>query len=329
MADADLTDALDDAFSGTPDAVWDLTRQMGLLGVGIDEACGGAGGTVADQAAIAFAVGKHKVRAPIVETILASSALAACGLDVTAHPLAFSPGDRRDDVRVVDGHADGLFHDVPWAQDAAGFVGVVTTGSEPTIIVAAPGEFTVGTSGADADLAGQPISTVAVHHATAVNTDWPARLSHSLLRSAQIAGALEAIAALTHRYTRERTQFGKPIAAFQAVTQHLVTVEQAAVATRIAVERAAGLASAGGHRGATFEIGATHLVVDHHAALALAAAHQAHGAIGMTMEYPLAHYARLIHSWRALTRGHSVSAQHIGWDAVGHVARLIAREGGR
>ncbi len=58
----------------------------------------------------------------------------------------------------------------------------------------------------------------------------------------------------------------------------------------------------------------------------MAAAHQAHGAIGMTLEYPLALTSQLLHTWRGLSASHHVSAEHLGRDAIGNVARLVARE---
>lgn len=322
-ADPDLVAALDDLWRAHPDNEWEAASNMGLPWIGIAEDSGGVGGTIADQVAVAFAVGKYRVRAPIVETHLAAAQYAVVDRTFPVGPLAFSPGSGGDRVDVQQ--ASGEFRDVAWAEGALAFVGVAAHADRPSILFAEADEFTLSDP-AGRDLAGQPLATVTVLSGSSAPPQPAARLDHALLRAAQLAGAIEGIADLTQRYTNERVQFGKPVAAFQAVTQHLVVVEQAAVASRIVVEQATSLAAEFGRHRATFEIGATHLVVDHHARLALAAAHQAHGAIGMTAEYPLAHYARLMHTWRALARDHRVSAAHIGRDAIGNVARLAARE---
>jgi len=50
---------------------------------------------------------------------------------------------------------------------------------------------------------------------------------------------------------------------------------------------------------ARFEIAAAKLLADDAARLATRAAHQAHGAMGMTQEYPLHQLSRRLWSWRA------------------------------
>ena len=100
---------------------------------------------------------------------------------------------------------------------------------------------------------------------------------------------------VTRAYIKERVQFGKPIAAFQSVQMHLVELAQAATLTTLCVERAGRAAAIGP---ASLEIVATRSVASRHAGLAVRAAHQAHGAIGMTREYRLQHLTRRLHAWR-------------------------------
>ena len=49
---------------------------------------------------------------------------------------------------------------------------------------------------------------------------------------------------------------------------------------------------------APFEIAAAKLIANQAAARATKACHQAHGAMGMTQEYPLHHFSRRLWSWR-------------------------------
>ncbi|MDJ0114286.1 acyl-CoA dehydrogenase family protein, partial [Rhodococcus erythropolis] len=61
----------------------------------------------------------------------------------------------------------------------------------------------------------------------------------AFLRSVQMAGAMESVSTLTRRYVSERVQFGRPIAQFQAVQQHIVTLAQMASMSTLAVDRTA------------------------------------------------------------------------------------------
>lgn len=74
-------------------------------------------------------------------------------------------------------------------------------------------------------------------------------------------------------------------------------MELAAVSalTGLCVQRAGAAAL---HGRASLEIVATKAVANRNAALAARAAHQAHGAIGMTREYPLQLLTRRLQTWR-------------------------------
>jgi acyl-CoA dehydrogenase len=100
---------------------------------------------------------------------------------------------------------------------------------------------------------------------------------------------------LTVQYTNERQQFGRPVARFQAVQQHLVWGAQDAALATMAARVAAREASRGR---ADFEIAAAKSVADECAVTATRWAHQAHGAMGMTQEYALHHLSRRLWSWR-------------------------------
>ena len=58
----------------------------------------------------------------------------------------------------------------------------------------------------------------------------------ALSRVALMAGAIEKMCQLTVSYTNERVQFGRPVARFQAVQQHLVWAAQDAALVRMAAE---------------------------------------------------------------------------------------------
>jgi acyl-CoA dehydrogenase len=117
----------------------------------------------------------------------------------------------------------------------------------------------------------------------------------ALSRVLMAAGALGAIAQMTVDYTNDRRQFGKPVATFQAVQQHLVLVAQSAVRAQMAADIAVRALAAGN---VGIEVAAARVIVDDAITIATRAAHQAHGAMGVTREYPLHHLTRRLWSWR-------------------------------
>jgi acyl-CoA dehydrogenase len=100
------------------------------------------------------------------------------------------------------------------------------------------------------------------------------------------------MARMTVNYANERRQFGRPIAAFQAVQQHLVGIAQETSLVNAAVDGAARAPCA-------FEIAAAKALASRAALAATRAAHQVHGAMGMTREYPLHHFSRRLWAWRS------------------------------
>jgi acyl-CoA dehydrogenase len=121
------------------------------------------------------------------------------------------------------------------------------------------------------------------------------RLRGALARAASAAGALVRVSDLTVGYTRTREQFGRPLARFQAVQRHMVRIVERAQEAAIAAEAAAFNAQPDPD---FFDVAAAKIVAGESATLATAAAHQAHGAIGMTKEYELGQVTRRLWAWR-------------------------------
>ena len=121
------------------------------------------------------------------------------------------------------------------------------------------------------------------------------RLRGALGRAALISGALARVSELTVRYTGERHQFGRPIARFQAVQTHLVTIAEEAQLAGLATQVAALNARP---EPVFFDVAAAKAAASEAATIAARASHQAHGAIGMTKEYELGQLTRRLWSWR-------------------------------
>ena len=137
-----------------------------------------------------------------------------------------------------------------------------------------------------------------------------------------MAGAASRIRDITVRYTGERSQFGKPIGRFPGVQQHVVNIAQQAAMLEMAADLVTVAAAADpGLTGeqAAFQVAAAKSVAADAATIATAAAHQAHGAMGATQEYPLHTFTRRLWAW---TREYGTGAQ-----AAGELGALVADAG--
>jgi acyl-CoA dehydrogenase len=125
------------------------------------------------------------------------------------------------------------------------------------------------------------------------DTDMFAALA--LLRTGQIAGALDHALELSVGYTRERQQFGRPLAQFQAIQQQLAVLAEETAAAGMA---AAAAFKAMDRGDAGFEIAAAKLRANRAARTSTGIAHQVHGAMGFTAEYALHHLTRRLWAWQ-------------------------------
>jgi acyl-CoA dehydrogenase len=287
--------------------LWEALDGAGFPLVSVPEEAGGSGGSVADACAVLQIAGRFAAPVPLAETgLLAGWALAAAGLELPAGPATVAVGRPDDEIELTGGtggwRVSGRLHRVPWAEAAERVVVLAQRGGDrfvlsvPTAVAKiAPGR----------NLAGEPRDAVtlddlalpddALASAPEQVTAEALQLRGALGRAALIAGALARVTDLTVRYTNEREQFGRPIARFQAVQHHLVRIAEQAQAARMAAAVAARNADPDP---AFFEVAAAKLVAGEAASAAAKAAHQAHGAIGMTKEYELGQLTRRLWAWR-------------------------------
>ena len=140
----------------------------------------------------------------------------------------------------------------------------------------------------------------------------------AFLTAAQLLGAMETCLTLSTRYAGERRQFGRPIAQFQAV-QHLCARIAVGVATvRVAVTHAARALDRGC---GVLEVAIAKSKASEIAEEIAAAAHQIHGAIGFTNEYPLGVFTRRLLSWRDEFGDETFWNGIVGTAAIGWSAR--------
>jgi acyl-CoA dehydrogenase len=278
--------------------IWDAVAGVGLPWVSVPESAGGAGGSLADAVALLVVAGRHAAPIPLAETGLLAGWLAAtAGLPVGSGPRTVLAGGPDDDLDLRSGRLTGRASRVAWAEGVEDIVALV----DDQVVVISPDRARIERV---ANVAGEPRDTVifdeveveaAAPAPPGVDADALLRRG-ALSRAALMAGALGAVARLTAAYTVERKQFGRPVASFQAVQALVVRCAEEAALVDLAVQVAAREAERGDAR---FEIAGAKYLADEAARVVTRAAHQAHGAMGMTQEYPLHHLTRRLWAWRA------------------------------
>lgn len=329
--DAARDGAAPDGAATDGDALWTVLAELGWPLVGVPEDAGGAGGELADAAELAAGIGRHAAPVPLVESGLAAWTLARAGLPlggpaVRATVAAAEAG--QVEVRPADGSSgggwrlDGTVPAVRWlpavatvvvvaevagvggANGVGGVAGVdgaggAGLGSGPVTVVAALDTSAVGVVGAR-NLADEPVGTLRLDGVTLppdavafAAADLAASVVDraAVLRSAAIAGAVERACALTKEHVSSRRQFGRPLAALPAVRRLVagLAVERDLldVAVTVAVNRQGRGTAAAARVTAAATAGAV-----------ATGAHQLHGAMGVTQEYPLHRLTRRLWAWR-------------------------------
>lgn len=297
----DLTRMLEQVFETaepTPQfdrSLWKTLSDLGLTRLTAAEESGGSGGGWPEAAVLLAAAGASAAPVPLAENDLLAGWLA----DTVELPTADAASVRT--VAVLGG--DGVANRVPWARSADTLVLLWPDGDGWRVTQVARGDVEV-TEGAN--LAGEPRDRVVVDLTTLDGAAVPgtvARELHlrgALSRALTMTGASGRVLDLVVEHTTTRAQFGRPVAAFQAV-QHLV----ADIATGDALGRAAteaAVASVIEHgfdsTATEFAIAAARSCAGHAAATTVRNAHQAMGAIGFTAEHSLHRFTNRLLSWR-------------------------------
>jgi acyl-CoA dehydrogenase len=332
MTDSLLTDTVGEIFAavctddalraaerdGFAAAAWDAVAVAGLPWISVPEEAGGEGGDLADALAVLRLAGYHGLPLPIAETgVLAGWLLAASGLPVSRVPTTVAS---RPDLVWSEGTARGAVPYVAWGR-AAEQVAVLASATDGLMVaVFAVADLRVEQH---VNVAGEPRDTLYFGGAAPLASA-PAgpgvsgaalRRRGALTRVVLMAGAADRIRDVTVRYTGERHQFGKPIGRFPGVQQHVVNVAQQAAMLEMAADLVGATAAADpglDGQAAAFQLAAAKSVAADAATIATAAAHQAHGAMGMTQEYPLHFLTRRLWAWTREYGTGTQSADELG-----------------
>lgn len=308
-----------------PAALWEALESTGLSLAWVPESAGGPGASMADGFAVVRSAARYAAPVPLAETLCAGWLLATAGLQVPAGPMTVAPVGGGERVTLDDdGVLHGVVNGVPQASSAAHLVAIATNGESRLVVLVPAGQCE---RGAGTSLAGESLDAVRfdgarpVASAAAPGADTADALQRmgAALRAQQMAGALERILDQSLDYSRERSQFGRPIARFQAVQHNLASFAGEVAAAGAAADSAASAIIRHGidDERTLFAVAAAKIRAGEAAGAGAAIAHQVHGAMGFTREYSLHQSTRRLWAWRDDFGAESVWAMRLGEIAIG------------
>ncbi len=313
-------------------ALWSEFAELGLLGVEIDEDCGGSGGSFADLAVVLEAFGRGLVVEPFLSTVVIGAGLIS----------AFATGQRRQEIlsgvaagelKLALAHGEGraryaLEHVETLARrEGADFIingakAVVLGGDDADILIVSArscGDITdrngISLFMVDAKAAGvhlRPYRNMDDRGAAEISLDnvrvpesallGPLDGALPLVESAYDRGAaalccdgigaMSAVNAITLDYLKTRTQFGRPIGKFQVLQHRMADMVMAEEQARSMVYLAIDFANEGDAVIRKPNISAAKVQISNSGQIVGRGSIQSHGGIGMTIEYVAGHYLR-------------------------------------
>jgi acyl-CoA dehydrogenase len=265
---------------------WKRVQEAGFALLLVPEADGGFGGGWEDVNAVLRAAGTAAVNLPLADAIIANSFSPDEGFGSIAAGVHGSlSGDRfTGEMRGVAFGAQ-CGHVVAQLDSASRF-------NAPKSAATIAREYTnvAGEQRADLLFDGAKIERL--------SRNSMADLFHlgALARVCQIAGAMEAMLAMTIEHAKTRQQFGRAIGNFQAIQQQLAVFASETAAVGAAASSACRAVDR--EKGA-FEIASAKLRANKAIDIATSVAHQIHGAIGITQEHALHKYTQRLWAWKS------------------------------
>ena len=245
-----------------PQRYWSGLADLGVLGLGTAEVGGGA----IEIAAAMEQLGAHGAPGPLVGTFVAGALLDPSEMG----PI--SEGRRLASV--------GQPPLMPWASDTGVFIEFDSSRAWlcQSVTTPEPVETT----------AGEPWGRVELERLRYLGDAALATALGETAAAAYLAGAAQQLVDIASQYAKDRVQFNRPIATFQAISHPLASCAVSVTASRI-MARAAASAIHSGDPDASGAAARARLSAVASATEAAYQAHQTFGAIGFTIEGPVAH----------------------------------------
>lgn len=264
-----------DSATGYDESLWSmLCEQVGVAALVVPEEIGGAGGELADAAAVLEELGRALVPTPLLGTTLAELAL-----------LAADEPDGETIERLAAGTAIGA---VVFDRD------YVINGDVADVVLAVDDARIVRWTEVSIAAAHtldptRRLARVTPGAATTIGNDPGIADTASILLAAEQVGAAARCLELTVEYTKQRVQFGRPIGSFQALKHRMADMYVAVQSARAVVGEA--VASPTPISAALARLAAS----DAFCSVA-GEAIQLHGGIAITWEHDMQLYFKRAHS---------------------------------
>jgi alkylation response protein AidB-like acyl-CoA dehydrogenase len=320
-----------------PRSLWATVAQQGWFGLAVPEEHGGAGGTMVDLVILLEEMGRVAIPLPVAEQAAVAVALSRNGAAAGAPPItAITSGEAVVSVAVTDapgvtttltlGSLSGEKVLVPYGLAADQYLVFANAGT--------PAEAYALAARSQPAVRGETVETVSMQqHARVVFSGAAAgeitpgspgassspRELYTLARDAVALGLMSRLLELSIGYVKDRVQFGRPIGSFQAVQHHCADMALAYYGAQSLVWQAAW--HLGENRPSEFEAACAHVMVRDAVGDVTRRAHQVHGAMGFTAEYPLQYFSRRAKAYqyqlKSAAQHREVVARHLGGAPAG------------
>ena len=286
--------------------LWHALSEAGLPLSWVPENCGGSGAGLAEGFAVLSAAGRFALSLPLAETMLAGWLLSQAKIASPAGEMTLTPTAPKDRITLLaNGSLSGRVRDIPFASESKHIAVLAQAGDGLSIALVKSDACRIEAGrnlGGDANdtVTFDEVNPVAIQPAPKGFDHTSLLLMGAVVRSLQIAGALESMLEVSVRYSNERVAFEKKIAKFQAVQHNLAKLAGESAAALAAATSAADTVASGtaGEDAAFLEAAAAKIRCAEAAEKGAAIAHQVHGAIGFTVEHVLHRYSLRALSWR-------------------------------
>lgn len=272
-------------------ALWQAVEEAGFTLALLSEDEGGFGLEPADALGLLQIAAARAATIPLGETMVANWLLAKAGMPLAEGPAGFAPQGAPGGI-ACGRHLNTLVLYAAEGEEARivhlDLSGAGDVWRQRSNVAGEPHDIFTGTGTGHQAGAVAPVATPVVDALAA------------LVRTQQMAGALQAVLDMTVGYATQRVQFGRPLGKFQAIQQYLAVMAGEVAASRAAALMAAQAMPLAQSAPADFRllVAAAKIRTGEAAGTVCALSHQVHGAIGFSREYALHPLTRRLWAWR-------------------------------
>ncbi len=300
-----------------PDTLWNEVVDNGLNLILVPEDLGGVGGTWMNAGILFKASGRYQAPIPLAENIVAAFILSLGNISSPEGALlTLLEGAFVSENGLVSGTSPR----VPFSSNSSHGVLLFEENNDIKVGLV---ELDKNNIEENNNIALESRGNITLNNIEPLESniiDCDPELIHkigALMRSNQMAGALESILEQSVRYANERIQFGRPIGKFQAIQQDLAVLSTHVAASSVAADYASFCMDKGDP---DFAIAVAKSRIDDAISIGAGIAHQVHGAIGFTYEHGLHFATRRLWSWRSEFGTGSEWSKIIGQKAISNGA---------